>query len=496
MAEYLLAIDQGTTSTRAIVFDDKGNAVGQSQKALPNYFPKDGWVEHDPETIWRDVVSVCRDALFHCNLEAGQIKGIGITNQRETSIVWERKTGKAIYPAIVWQDRRCAEFCQNLKSQGLEQSVQAKTGLLLDSYFSATKVRWILENVKGAREQAEKGELAFGTIDCFLLWRLTGGKVHATDATNASRTLLFNIHTQAWDKELLKIFDIPESMLPTVKNCSDNFGLSQKDLLGSEVPITGIAGDQQAATIGQACFKPGMIKSTYGTGAFIVLNTGEKAIQSTQRLLTTVAYRFNNKPTYALEGSIFVAGAVMQWLRDNIHMFKESKDSQALAESVPDTHGVYFIPAFTGLGAPYWEPNVRGAIMGLTRESNIAHITRAALESVCYQTKDLLSAMLEEGGVESAKLRVDGGMVANDWLCQFLADMLDIEVERPKIIETTALGAAYLAGLQVGIFKDLDDITKLWQKDKDFQSDMDSEKRNRLYQGWHKAVSCLLNPVP
>ncbi|MDF2690916.1 MAG: glycerol kinase [Gammaproteobacteria bacterium] len=410
MSEYLLAIDQGTTSTRAIVFDAKGNHMGQSQRPLPNFFPQDGWVEHDPESIWRDTVSVCRDALFHCNLEAKQIKGIGITNQRETTVVWERKTGRAVYPAIVWQDRRSAEFCQKLKDQGIEKSVQAKTGLLLDPYFSATKIRWVLDNVKGAREQAEKGELIFGTIDCFLLWRLTGGKMHATDATNASRTLLFNIHSQTWDEELLKIFNIPKSMLPEVKNCSDDFGFTLKELLGSEVPIAGMAGDQQAATIGQACFHPGMIKSTYGTGAFMVLNTGNQAVLSEQRLLTTVAYRFNNQPVYALEGSIFMAGAVMQWLRDNIHMFKESKESQALAESVPDTHGVYFIPAFTGLGAPYWQPNVRGAILGLTRESNIAHITRAALEAVCYQTKDLLSAMLQEGGVANAKLRIGGGL--------------------------------------------------------------------------------------
>ncbi|MDO8954170.1 MAG: glycerol kinase GlpK [Gammaproteobacteria bacterium] len=492
MTKYLLAIDQGTTSTRAIVFDGQGNNLGSSQKALPNFFPEDGWVEHDPETIWRDTISVCRDALFQCNLQASQIKGIGITNQRETTVVWERKTGKPIYPAIVWQDRRSAKFCQTLKDQGVESEVQAKTGLLVDPYFSATKIRWILDNVKNARQQAEKGELAFGTIDCFLLWRLTGGKVHATDATNASRTLLFNIIDQTWDADLLKLFDIPSSMLPEVKDSAADFGLTQADLFGSSIPIAGIAGDQQAATIGQACFEPGMIKSTYGTGAFLVLNTGDKAILSKQRLLTTVAYRLNGKTTYALEGSIFVAGAAMQWLRDNIHMFKKSKESQALAESVPDTHGVYFVPAFTGLGAPYWNPDVRGAIFGLTRESHIAHITRAALESVCYQTKDLLAAMLKEGEVSDAVLRVDGGMVANNWLCQFLADMLDVEVERPKIIETTALGAAYLAGLQVGVFKDLDSIAALWQRDQSFHSKMDEAKRAQLYGGWQKAIKHLL----
>lgn len=492
MANYLLAIDQGTTSSRAIIFDEKGRSIAQSQKALPNSFPKDGWVEHDPETIWRDVVSVCRDAMFHANLQAGQINGIGITNQRETTIVWNRKTGQPVYPAIVWQDRRSAVYCQSLKDQNKQAIVQEKTGLMLDPYFSATKIRWILENVVSANEQARNGELAFGTIDCFLLWRLTGGKVHATDATNASRTLLFNIHTQAWDKELLTLFDIPESMLPEVKDCAANFGETLPDLLGASIPIAGIAGDQQAATIGQACFEPGMVKSTYGTGAFIVLNTGEQAIASKQQLLTTVAYRLNGKPTYALEGSIFIAGAVMQWLRDNIHMFKESKDSQALAESVADTHGVYFVPAFTGLGAPYWRPDVRGAVFGLTRESNIAHITRAALESVAYQTKDLLDTMLKEGGVANAILRVDGGMIANDWLCQFLADMLNVTVERPKVIETTALGAAYLAGLQVGIYKDLSSIAKLWQSDQQFSPKMDEGRRDSLYQGWQKAVDCLL----
>jgi len=493
MTHYLLAIDQGTTSTRAIIFDEKGKALGQSQKALVNNFPQDGWVEHDPETIWRDVVSVCRDALFVCGLQANQIAGIGITNQRETSVVWNRKTNKAIYPAIVWQDRRGAKFCQSLKDQGNEDLVQAKTGLLIDPYFSASKIRWILDNVSMAREQAQKGELAFGTIDCFLLWRLTGGKVHATDATNASRTLLYNIREQTWDHELLNLFDIPRSLLPEVKDSAANFGVTVQDLFGAPIQVAGVAGDQQAATIGQACFEPGMIKSTYGTGAFLVLNTGEKLIHSKHRLLTTVAYRLNGKTTYALEGSIFVAGAVMQWLRDNIHMFKESKESQALAQSVPDTHGVYFVPAFTGLGAPHWDPEARGAIFGLTRDSNIAHITRAALEAVCYQTKDLLATMLNEGHVNEAILRVDGGMVANNWLCQFLSDILGVEVERPKIIETTALGAAYLAGLQVGIYNDLDSIAKLWQRDQAFAPAMDEAKRQQLYQGWQKVVRKILN---
>lgn len=384
---YILSIDQGTTSSRAIVFDQQGQIVSVSQKELQQHFPQDGWVEHDPETIWNDTISVCRDAMFQKNVTAGQLLGIGITNQRETTIIWHRETGKVIYNAIVWQDRRTADYCQQLKQAGHEPTIQKKTGLLLDAYFSASKIRWLLDNVPGAQTEAEKGNLAFGTIDSFLLWRLTKGEVHATDATNASRTLLFNIHTQQWDDELLEIFNIPRHLLPQVKDCSADFGLTRKSLFGKQVPIYGIAGDQQAATIGQACFEPGMVKSTYGTGAFMMLNTGNQVLHSKNRLLSTVAYRLNDQTTYALEGSVFVAGAAMQWLRDQVKMVHHAADSERLAQSVQDTDGVYFVPAFTGLGAPFWEPNARGLITGLTRDSSLAHIVRAGLESVCYRTK-------------------------------------------------------------------------------------------------------------
>lgn len=489
---YILSIDQGTTSSRAIVFDQQGQIVSVSQKELHQHFPKDGWVEHDPETIWNDTVSVCRDAMFQKNITAGKLLGIGITNQRETTVIWNRETGKVIYNAIVWQDRRTADYCQQLKQDGYEPIIQKKTGLLLDAYFSASKINWLLENVPNARAEAEKGNLAFGTIDSFLLWRLTKGEVHATDATNASRTLLFNIHTQQWDDALLDIFNIPKSLLPEVKNCSDDFGLTRKSLFGKQVPIYGIAGDQQAATIGQACFEPGMVKSTYGTGAFMMLNTGNQVLHSKNRLLSTVAYRLNNQTTYALEGSVFVAGAAMQWLRDQVKMVHHAADSERLAQSVQDTDGVFFVPAFTGLGAPFWEPNARGLITGLTRDSSLAHIVRAGLESVCYRTKDLFAAMLSDGASQITKVRVDGGMVANNWLCQFLADMLNKSVVRPAIIETTALGVAYLVGLKVGLFTQTTDIAKLWQQDRVFEASMAESKRHQLYGGWKTAVKKVL----
>lgn len=486
---YILSIDQGTTSTRAIIFNKAGTVVSVAQEQFPQYFPKNGWVEHDPEDIWRITLKVCKDSLIAGQIKFSQIIAIGITNQRETTIIWDRKTGKAIYNAIVWQDRRTGAICDKLKQQGLENTVQEKTGLIIDPYFSATKIMWLLDNVPQALEQANLGKLAFGTIDSFLLWRLTGGKVHATDATNASRTMIFNIHTQAWDNELLEHFNIPKSLLPEVKNSSDNFGIIEKNLLGASIPITGIAGDQQAATIGQVCFHPSMVKSTYGTGCFMVLNTGSHAIKSKNRLLTTVAYRLNNKVTYALEGSIFAAGAGVEWLRDKIKLIRNSADTKRMAQSVSDTGGVYFVPAFTGLGAPYWDPDARAAILGITRNTSIEHVVRAQLESIGYQSLDLLNAMAADGADKFKTMRIDGGMVKNDWLCEFLADILNVSVERPREIETTALGATFLAGLQVGWYDTLEDITKTWQSKSVFRPTMTKERRDSLYSGWKKAVN-------
>lgn len=486
--QYILAIDQGTTSTRAIIFDAHGTVLSISQETFPQHFPENGWVEHNPEDIWRDTVKTCRDAMFAKQIKAQQIAAIGITNQRETTVIWDRKTGAVIHNALVWQDRRTAELCKKLKKNNLEKTVQEKTGLLIDPYFSATKIIWLLDNIPDARKRAENGELAFGTIDCFLLWRLTGGKVHATDVTNASRTMLFNIHTQTWDKDLLREFDIPEQLLPEVKDSSDNFGLTDKELFGIEIPITGIAGDQQAATIGQTCFEPGMVKSTYGTGCFMMLNTGNKPLSSQHRLLTTIAYRIGGKINYALEGSIFVAGAGVQWLRDKLKVVKNSAETTQIAQSAHSTNGVYFVPAFTGLGAPYWDPDARGAIIGITRDTGIEHIVRALLEAIGYQTLDLVRAMQADGAKHFTTLRVDGGMVKNDWLCEFLADMLDIPVQRPREIETTALGAAFLAGLQVGIFTSLDEIAKTWQAKSTFHPTMKNDVREKLYAGWKDAV--------
>ena len=480
----LLAIDQGTTSTRAIVFDKRGTKRSTHQVELPQSYPQPGWVEHDALRIWEDVQTCVRGALASGALYAEHIAALGITNQRETTVVWDRKTGQPIHPAIVWQDRRTAAFCEKHKRKS--RWLSKKTGLLLDPYFSATKLAWILDKVPGARARAEKGELAFGTIDCWLLWKLTEGRVHATDATNASRTALFNIKTQAWDAELLKFFKIPASLLPEVKDCAADYGYTS--LFGARIPIGGMAGDQQAATIGQACFKKGMIKSTYGTGCFMVLNTGSEFRLSKNRLLSTVAYRLKGKTTYALEGSIFVAGAAVQWLRDAVHLIKSAGDTESLARSIEDTEGVYLVPAFTGLDAPFWDPQARGAVLGLTRNSGIAHITRAALESVCYQTRDLLGAMREDA-VRPTELRVDGGMVVNNWVVQFLADMLKIPVVRPQTVETTALGAAFLAGLQVGVYASLDEISKLWQAEAQFKPMMKSVKADGLYAGWREAVA-------
>ena len=488
MKQYLLAIDQGTTSSRAIIFDARGSIVTAAQREFPQYFPADGWVEHDVEEIWSSTLQVCREALKNAQLDAADIAAIGITNQRETTVVWDRATGKAIHKAIVWQDRRTAETCVSLKARGHELEVQSKTGLLIDPYFSATKISWILDHVDGARERAEKGELAFGTVDSFLLWRLTGGKVHKTDATNASRTLLFNLHTQQWDEDMLALFRVPEALLPEVEDSAADFGHTDPELLGGSIPVAGIAGDQQAALIGQAGFTSGMIKSTYGTGCFMILNTGNEVVTSENRLLSTVAYRLNGKVTYGLEGSIFIAGAAIQWLRDGIALISHARETEAMAREVGTDHGVYMVPAFTGLGAPYWDPEARGALFGLTRDTGIKDIVTAGLQSVAYQTKDLIHAMEGDGAGKPTTLRVDGGMVANNWVVQFLSDILNVNVDRPAVIETTALGAAYLAGLQVGIYKSLDEIAGLWHCERHFTPQMGDIQRDRLYAGWLDAV--------
>ncbi len=484
---HILAIDQGTTSSRAIVFDSSGRPVATAQKELPQIFPKPGWVEHDPEEIWRATVEVCRGALAKAKLEARDLAGIGITNQRETTVVWDRATGKPVHNAIVWQDRRTSEHCAELKKAGHEKMVSEKTGLLLDPYFCATKIAWILKHVAGARAAAEKGALAFGTIESFLLWRLSGGKVHASDATNASRSLLLDIRKGTWDPELCKLLEVPASMLPTVVDCAHEHGVATTDILGAPVPVLGMAGDQQAATIGQACIKPGMVKATYGTGCFALLNTGSIAVHSRSRLLTTIAYQLNGQRTYALEGSIFIAGAAVQWLRDGLRLIEKSADVEALAKKANREHGVYVVPAFVGLGAPYWDAEARGAILGLTRNSGPAEIAAATLDSVCYQTRDLVEAMRGDGA-QIVELRVDGGMVANDPLMQRLADTVGTPVERPKVTETTALGAAFLAGLQAGLWPSLDALSATWALDRAFKPDEGAASRDRRYAGWHDAV--------
>ncbi len=490
MSQYILSIDQGTTSSRAILFDLQGNIRATRQQEFPQHFPASGWVEHTADDIWNSVVETCHSLMNEeCSAE-DQVIAAGITNQRETTLVWDRKTGEPVYNAIVWQDRRTASYCESLKSEGLEPWVSSKTGLLVDPYFSATKIRWILENVAGVRERAERGELAFGTVDSFLLWRLTDGQVHRTDATNASRTLLFNIHTQEWDEELLELFDIPASLLPEVMDSAADFGQVALDGPLKGISVMGIAGDQQAALFGQTCFETGMAKSTYGTGCFLMLNTGDQALQSEHRLLTTVAYRVNGKPTYALEGSIFIAGATIQWLRDGLRLIRDACETEPLAEGTPVDHGVYLVPAFTGLGAPYWDPSARGAIFGLTRDTGIKEIVTAGLQSVCYQTKDLQKAM-EKDGLRPTTLRVDGGMVANNWVLQFLADILGARVDRPSLVETTALGAAYLAGLQAGVYGSLEELASLWRCDRSFEPVMTKDHRDQLYDGWIQAVQKL-----
>jgi glycerol kinase len=493
MPDYILAIDQGTTSSRAIVFDRKLTPKGVGQQEFRQYFPASGWVEHDAEEIWKSVLNVCKTAIGKAKARPAGIRSIGITNQRETVVIWDRKSGKPIHRAIVWQDRRTAEMCKALKQRGLESKFRAKTGLLLDPYFSGTKIAWLLDNVKGARQRAEAGELAFGTIDTFLIWRLTGGKVHATDATNASRTLIYNIITGKWDEGLLRELNIPASLLPEVKDSAADFGVTDSKLLGAPIPIGGVAGDQQAATIGQACFLPGMMKSTYGTGCFALLNTGSRAVTSHNRLLTTIAYQFNGKPTYALEGAIFIAGAAVQWLRDGLKLVKSAGETGSLAQQSDPAQSVYLVPAFVGLGAPYWNADARGALFGLTRATTKAEIARAALESVCYQTRDLLEAMKKDwGSAGETVLRVDGGMTASDWTMQSLADILDAPVDRPKVLETTALGAAYLAGLQAGLLPPPEEFAKSWQRDKRFSPKMKNEEREQKYAGWKEAVRKLL----
>lgn len=494
MSKLILAIDQGTTSSRAICFDEKHKIAGVGQKEFTQHYPKSGWVEHDPEEIWQSVVATCLEAVKNAKSVMADVAAIGITNQRETVVVWDKATGKPIYNAIVWQDRRTQKDCLKLKKKGLEPLIRRKTGLLLDPYFSATKLAWILNKVSGARKKAEKGELLFGTIDSFLIWRLTGGQVHATDATNASRTLLFNIGDNDWDKELLKLFNIPRAMLPEVKDCADDFGVTKAEILGVEIPIAGVAGDQHAAMIGQACFEKGMMKATFGTGCFALLNTGKDQVLSRNRLLTTIAYRLNGKVNYALEGSIFVAGAAVQWLRDGLGIIKSAAESGELASKADETQDVYLVPAFVGLGAPHWDAEARGAIYGLTRNSGPAEIAKAALESVAYQAYDLLEAMNKDWKTSASDivLRVDGGMVASDWTMQNLADILNAPVDRPVILETTALGAAWLAGMQAGLWGTMQDFAKDWEQQQRFEPKMEPSLRKRKINGWRKSVRSTL----
>lgn len=482
----ILAIDQGTTSTRAIVFDGALKPKASAQREFTQHFPASGWVEHDVEEIWETVLETCRGALD----QGGDVAAIGITNQRETVVLWDRETGEAVHNAIVWQDRRTAKLCADLKAQGHESIVRDKTGLLLDPYFSGTKLAWLMDNVDGVRARAEAGKLAFGTMDSFLIWRLTGGKRHVTDATNAARTLLYNIRDGHWDDDILRLLNIPASVLPEVLDCGADFG--ETSLFGAPLPILGVAGDQQAATVGQACFQPGMLKSTYGTGCFALLNTGDTLVMSKNRMLGTIAYQFDGKPTYALEGSIFVAGAVVQWLRDGLKIIDDAPQSAELAKTADETQSLYLVPAFTGLGAPYWDPDARGAIYGLTRNSGPAEIARAALESVGYQTRDLLEAMAADFPGDTGNVRVDGGMTASDWTMQFLSDILGAPVDRPQVLETTAVGAAWIAGNRAGIYPDQDGFAQTWALDKTFSPNMDPATRDTRYAGWKDAVARTL----
>ena len=494
----VLAIDQGTTSSRAILFGPDQSIIALAQHEFTQHFPKSGWVEHDCEEIWDTVVAVCRDVLAKANLSAEDVAAIGITNQRETTLIWDRETGKAVHNAIVWQDRRTADFCAELKQAGHEEEVTARSGLLLDPYFSGTKVRWLLDNVDGVRERAENGELAFGTVDSFLIWRLTGGKRHVTDATNAARTLMYNIGENCWDDHLLDILGVPKALLPKVLDCAADFGGAGADILGAELPIYGVAGDQQAATIGNACFEPGMFKSTYGTGCFALLNTGKDKVSSKNRMLTTIAYRLNGETTYALEGSIFMAGATVQWLRDGLKIIDDATQTGSMADEADNEQNIYLVPAFTGLGAPYWDADARGAIFGMTRNTGPNEFARAALQAVCYQTCDLLNAMhadwpAAQSGEGSTVLRVDGGMVASDWTMQYLSDMLDAPVDRPIILETTALGVAWLAGSRAGVWPDQAGFAETWARDRRFEPSMSDDVRSERYAGWQDAVKRTLS---
>ncbi|MDQ0970380.1 glycerol kinase [Neobacillus niacini] len=493
MEKYILSIDQGTTSSRAIIFNKNGEIVHSAQKEITQYFPKPGWVEHNPNEIWGSILSVVAEVLSESEIKPEQIAGIGITNQRETAIVWDKETGHPVYNAIVWQSRQTTEICEDLRENGYNDLFRNKTGLLIDPYFSGTKVKWILDHVEGAREKADQGKLIFGTVDTWLVWKLSGGRAHVTDYSNASRTLMFNIYELKWDDELLDILGVPKSMLPEVRPSSEIYGKTvDYHFFGNEIPISGIAGDQQAALFGQACFDEGMAKNTYGTGCFMLKNTGEKAVRSGHGLLTTIAWGLNGKVEYALEGSIFVAGSAIQWLRDGLRMFKDAKDSEAYALKVDSSDGVYMVPAFVGLGTPYWDSDVQGAVFGLTRGTTKEHLIRATLESLAYQTKDVLSAMEADSGIELKTLRVDGGAVKNNFLMEFQSDILDVPVERPVVNETTALGAAYLAGLAVGFWESQEEIAKQWAVDRTILPKMSDENRNKLYDGWKKAVKATM----
>jgi glycerol kinase len=492
MEKYILALDQGTTSSRAIVFDHSGSIISIAQKEFTQYFPKSGWVEHDANEIWSTQIGVAAEAVTKANLSTAQIAAIGITNQRETTLIWNRITGIPIHKAIVWQDRRTAEQCDELKKAGKSVLIQEKTGLIIDAYFSATKIAWILDHVDGAREEAEKGNLCFGTIDSWLLWKLTNGQVHATDVSNASRTMICNIHSLQWDEELLSLFNIPKNILPKIASSSEIYGYTQNVLTASSIPISGIAGDQQAALFGQMCIHPGMVKNTYGTGCFMLMNTGEKAIKSHHKLLTTVAWQINGKVNYALEGSVFIAGAVVQWLRDGLKIIRSSSEIESLASQVDDNDGVYIVPAFAGLGAPYWNQHARGTITGITRGTTGGHIARASLESIAYQTVDVLKAMEADSNICILELRVDGGATVNNFLMQFQSDVLDCKVIRPEVTETTALGAAYLAGLAVGFWKDIDDIKMQWSAERTFEPYTTDEARDQLMSGWKNAINASL----
>lgn len=489
MEKYIMALDQGTTSSRAILFDKKGNVAHVAQREFTQHFPNSGWVEHNPSEIWSSILSVIATVLSENNIQPNQIEGVGITNQRETTVVWDKHTGEPVYNAIVWQSRQTAEICEQLKEAGHEELVKEKTGLLIDAYFSGTKVKWILDNVDGAREKANNGDLLFGTIDTWVIWKLTEGAVHVTDYSNASRTLMYNIYDLKWDEELLDILTVPASMLPEVRPSSEVYGeIADKHFFGQTVPISGIAGDQQAALFGQACYEKGMVKNTYGTGCFMLMNTGEEAVRSKHGLLTTIAWGVDGKVEYALEGSIFVAGSAVQWLRDGLRMFKNSADSEDYAARVEHTDGVYVVPAFVGLGTPYWDSDVRGAVFGLTRGTSKEHFVRATLESLAYQTRDVLDAMQTDSGIDLTTLRVDGGAVMNDFLMQFQSDILNVPVDRPAVNETTALGAAYLAGLAVGFWESKEQVKEHWNLDKKFEPNMEEATREQLFTGWHKAV--------